>query len=326
MNVAELLQLSGAFWTTGAIHAGVKLDVFSPLAQKPMTAAELASRLKADERALAMLLNALTALELLEKTGETFALTAFSSQYLVKHAPDYIGHIIMHHHYLVEGWSRLDVAVTTGQPVRTRSTFSNDEVRESFLMGMFNLAMQLAPRVAREIDLDGRKRLLDLAGGPGTYAIHFCTENPELTAVIFDFASTRPFAEKTVARFGLSDRIAFRAGDITADRIDAGFDVVWMSHLLHSEGPQSCQAIVAKAVQALEAGGLLLIQDFLLEDDRAAPLHSTLFSLNMLIGTPEGQAYSQGEVAAMMEQAGLHAVHRLDIKLPNGAGIMAGKK
>ncbi|NQS70956.1 MAG: methyltransferase domain-containing protein [Desulfobulbaceae bacterium] len=326
MNVPELLKLSGAFWTTCTIHAGVKLDVFSTLTRGSATAAELASALQTDARGMGMLLNALTALELLEKNGETFTITPFSCQYLSKNSPDYMGHIIMHHHYLVEGWSKLDLAVTTGKPVRTSSTYADDKVRESFLMGMFNLAMQLAPHVARETDLNGRKHLLDLAGGPGTYAIHFCKENPSLSAVIFDYPTTRPFAENTVARFDLSDRIAFVAGDITVDAIDAGFDVVWMSHLLHSKGPAACRTIVAKAAQALEAGGMLLVQDFLLDDSRTAPLHSALFSLNMLIGTPEGQAYSQKDITEMMQQAGLHTIHRLAITLPNGAGIMAGTK
>lgn len=326
MNVVELLKLSGAFWTTGAIHAGVKLDLFSPLAHKPQTATELAQLLQADSRALAMLLNALCSLNLLEKKGEIFAANAFSAQYLTKNSPDYLGHIIMHHHYLVEGWSKLDQAVLTGKPVRTRSTMSDGKVRESFLMGMFNLAMQLAPRVAKAIDLNGRKRLLDLAGGPGTYAIHFCKENPELSAVIYDYPTTRPFAEQTVARFGLSERISFAAGDITVDAIGTGFDVVWVSHLLHSQGPESCREIVTKAASALEAGGILLIQDFLLDDNWAGPLFATLFSLNMLIGTSKGQSYSEGDISTMMQKAGLHNIHRLDITLPNGAGIMAGVK
>lgn len=326
MNVAELLKLSGAFWTTGAIHAGVKLDLFTPLAQGPQTAAELANHVQADSRALAMLLNALCALDLLHKKDDRFSTNAFSAQYLASDSPDYIGHIIMHHHYLVEGWSKLDQAVLSGKPVRTRSTLSDHKVRESFLMGMFNLAMQLAPHVAREIDLAGRKRLLDLAGGPGTYAIHFCKQNPELSAVIYDFPGTRPFAEQTVARFGLEDRVSFAAGDITEENIGSGFDMVWVSHLLHSEGPESCQTIVNKAAKALDAGGILLIQDFLLDDSRAAPLFSTLFSLNMLIGTPEGQAYSESDIVTMMQEAGLHDIHRLKINLPNGAGIMAGVK
>ena len=191
-------------------------------------------------------------------------------------------------------------------------------------MGMFNLASHLAPRVASNIDLSGRRRLLDLAGGPGTYAIHFCKQNPDLSAVIFDLPTTRPFAEQTVGRFGLSGRIAFSGGDITSNDIGTDYDVVWVSHLLHSEGPEASAAIVAKAASALTAGGLLLIQEFILDDNRATPLHPALFSLNMLVGTPAGKAYSQGELHGMMQAAGLSAIRRLEIDLPNGAGIMAG--
>ena len=327
MTVPDLLALASGCWKTCTLHAGVKLDVFSPLATTPMTAAELARRLHADGRALAMLLHALVAMELLAKDGDAFAATPFSAEYLAKQSPAYLGHIIMHHHYLVEAWSKLDEAVRAGRPVRRSSSHETDGAeRESFLLGMFNLATQLAPRVAAAIDLSGRRRLLDLAGGPGTYAIHFCRQNPELSAVVFDLPTTRPFAEETIAQYGLSDRIRFLAGDVEADPIGTGFDVVWISHLLHSEGPETCAAIVAKAAAALAPGGTLFIQEFILDDSRTGPLHPTLFSLNMLIGTQEGQSYTWKELGDMMRQAGLKDVARVAVDLPNGAGILAAQR
>lgn len=325
MTLPELLQLSGSYWSPCTLHAGVKLDIFTPLADAPRTASELAQIIRADERGLGMLLNALVAMELLEKRDDCFLTTAFSAEHLSRKSPAYMGHIIMHHHYLVEGWGKLDEAVKHGTPVRRPSSHDTDNAkRESFLMGMFNLASLLAPQLASAIDLNGRRKLLDLAGGPGTYAIHFCQKNPALTAVIYDLPTTRPFAEQTVERFKLSKRITFVEGDILDDHIGSGFDVVWISHLLHDEGPETCAAIVAKAAAALQDGGLLLIQEFILEDSRTAPLHPALFSLNMLIGTSSGQAYAQGELHDIMTRAGLQEVKRLSIKLPNGAGIMAG--
>jgi SAM-dependent methyltransferase len=327
MTLPELLQLSGSYWSTCTLHAGVKLDVFTHLADAPLSVSQLARIIHADERGLDMLLNALTAMDLLNKEADSFRATPFSADFLSKTSDNYMGHIIMHHQNLVEGWSRLDEAVKSGAPVRKRSSHAaGDDELENFLMGMFNLASHLAPRVASKLDLSGRRRLLDLAGGPGTYAIHFCKQNPGLTAVIFDLPTTRPFAEQTVGRFGLSGRIAFSGGDITSDDIGTGYDVVWVSHLLHSEGPEAAAAIVAKAAAALADGGLLLIQEFILDDNRAAPLHPALFSLNMLVGTPSGQAYSQGELRDMMQGAGLSAIRRLEIDLPNGAGIMAGTR
>ena len=324
MTVPELLKLASGCWKPCTLHAGVKLDIFSNLARNPMTAVELARQIEADDRGLDMLLRALTAMGLLYKEEDRFSVTPFSAQHLARQSPQYLGHIIMHHHFLVDGWSRLDEAVRSGRPVRKRASHDTSGLeRESFLMGMFNLASLLAPRVAAAIDLGGRCRLLDLAGGPGTYAIHFCRQNPDLNATIFDLPTTRPFAEQTVAQHGLSGRIDFVGGDLLADPIGSGFDVVWLSHLLHSEGPETCGIVVAKAAQALVPGGLLLVQEFILDDNRTAPLHPTLFSLNMLIGTPDGQAYAQGELADMMRRAGLAEVQRLPVELPNGAGILA---
>ncbi|HTP63938.1 MAG TPA: methyltransferase [Geobacteraceae bacterium] len=324
-TAAELLQLSGGYWSACALHAGVKLDVFSTLAEKAHTGAQLAGRLGTDERGLTMLLNALAALELIEKHGESYGATPFAAEFLSRQSPQYLGHIILHHHYLMPGWSRLDGAVRSGFPDRERTEKSFEpEQRESFEMGMFDLAMLIGPKVAAAIDLAGRRRLLDLGGGPGTYAVHFCLKNPELSAVDYDLPSTRPFAERTIARFGLGNRITFCAGDFMTDDLPGRFDVAWLSHILHGCGPDACAVILRKSASVLEPGGLIMVQEFILDDTMDAPLHPALFALNMLLGTPEGRSYSQGELYAMLESAGARNLRRIHLELPNGAGVIAG--
>jgi 2-polyprenyl-3-methyl-5-hydroxy-6-metoxy-1,4-benzoquinol methylase len=324
-HVPDLLQLSGDYWSACALHAGVKLDLFTPLAEGHRTALELAELLETDSRGMAMLLAALAALGLLEKFGESYTATLFTAEYLSRTSSKYLGHIILHHHHLMAGWCRLDEAVRSGGPVLKRVSHADDEAsRESFLMGMFNLAMQIAPRIVAGIDLMGKRRLLDLGGGPGTYAVHFCQHNPRLTAVVFDLPSTRRFAEQTIARFGLSDRIAFEAGDFISGEVAGKFDVVWLSHILHGESPEGCAVILRKAVAALEPGGMILVQEFILDDSKDGPLFPALFSLNMLLGTPAGQAYSQEELCAMMAEAGAADLRRMPLELPNGAGVIAG--
>lgn len=322
---AQLLELSSSYWSTCTLHAGVKLDVFSHLTEQSVAAHDLAPELNCDSRGLAMLLDALAALGLLAKQGEQYSATPFAAKFLSRTSPEYLGHIIMHHHHLVASWSKLDEAVKSGHPVRERVSHEDAEsARESFLMGMFNLAMLNAPKIVPQIDLTGRRRLLDLGGGPGTYAIHFCQHNKNIDAVICDLPTTRSFAEQTVARFDLSDRIGFIAVDFEQDEeLPKGFDVAWLSHVLHGIGPVSCAGVLKKTVSALEPGGLILIQEFILEDTLDAPLFPALFSLNMLLGTPEGQAYSQGELFEMLKAAGATHVRRLPIELPNGAGVIA---
>jgi len=321
----ELLKMSGNYWSACTLHAGVKLDLFTHLDATPAKAKELAARVGLNERGVAMLLDALVALELLTKKNDVYAPTPFSSEFLSATSAKYMGHIISHHHHLVEGWGRLDESVRSGEPARNRLSHEPSEgERESFLLGMFNLAMQLAPMVVPHIDLVGRRHLLDLGGGPGTYAIHFCLQNPELKATIFDLPGSREFAETTVAKFSLQERIDFQPGDFQHDTIAGRYDVAWLSHVLHGEGGEGCANMLKKTVAALEPGGVLLVQEFILDDDRTGPVFPALFSLNMLLGTPAGKAYSEFELVQLLQKAGLKNIWRLPLDLPNGAGVLCG--
>jgi hypothetical protein len=323
-NPGQIMEISGSYWQSCTLHAGVKLDVFTMIGDDRLGSNEISGKLGADERSLPRLLDALTAMNLLIKKDGRYANTLTGKMFLSKDSDRYIGYIIMHHHHLVESWARLDQAVQTGNSVQSREFFNDDTVRESFLMGMFNMAMGLAPRVAKAIDLTGRRRLLDLGGGPGTYAIHFCMANPGLEARVYDLPATRPFAEKTMQKFGLSDRIAFSDCNYLKDPIRESFDVAWLSHILHGEGPEACQMILRKAVSALRPGGAIIIHDFILNDTMDAPLFPALFSLNMLIQTRDGRSYSEGQISDMLASKGVKAIERLDFRTPNDSGIIMG--
>jgi len=324
LNPGHLLELSGRYWETCTLHAGVKLDVFSIIGNDGLKSQEVAQKINGDKRAVKMLLNALCAMNLLSKKDDTYRNTPTSKAFLIKESPRYVGHIILHHHHLVDSWARLDAAVQSGGPIRTRAVHHEDEKRESFLMGMFNIAMSLAPVLVPKIDLSGRRRLLDLGGGPGTYAIQFCLINPQLTATVYDLPDTRIFAEKTIAQFGLADRIDFMDIDYLKEDIKDVFDVVWLSQILHGERPEDCRKIINKAVSALGSGGMILIHEFILNNTMDGPLFPALFSLNMLLGTPSGQAYSEKQLIDMLSEAGVGDIRRISFASPNDSGIIAG--
>lgn len=323
-NAEKLLKTAGRYWEACTLHAGVRLELFTRIGDRRVSADELAEALNGDERGLTMLLNALVAMHLLIKADNRYANTTASNTLLNKQSPGYIGYMIMHHSHVVRGWSQLTEAVTQGKPVRQRS-FDDEEERESFLMGMFNLAMASAPQLAHQIDLHDKHHLLDLGGGPGTYAIHFCLANPQLRATIFDFPTTRPFASRTVKQFGLDDRIHFMAGNYVEDPIEGSYDVAWLSHILHGEGADDCQRIIEKAVAVLDPGGLIFVQDFILNDTFDHPLFPALFSLNMLIHTPRGQSYSETQIKDMLEGARVREIHRMPYRGPNDSGIVCGR-
>ncbi|UCF91494.1 MAG: methyltransferase [Desulfobacterales bacterium] len=320
----ELLEMSGSYWKTCALHAAVKLDVFTVIGEGQFDSAEIAYKLKGEKKGVERLLNALAALELLSKSHDKYGNTPSSLALLSQESPHYIGHIIRHHHHLMESWARLDQAVMSGRPIRDRSSHSQEEWRASFLMGMFNMAMRLAPQIVPRIDLSARRHLVDLGGGPGTYAIHFCLNNPQLKATVFDLPTTRPFAEKTIKQFNLSDRISFAAGNYLEDDIEGSYDAAWLSHILHGEGPEHCRAIIRKAVAALQPGGTLMIHEFILNNTMDGPLFPALFSLNMLLGTPSGQSYSEKQIRDMLAEAGVKDIRRIPLQTPNDSGVIFG--
>jgi SAM-dependent methyltransferase len=326
-NPGPLLEMSGSYWRTCALHAGAMLDVFTPLGRQPSPAADLAARLGCDARALAMLLNALAAMELLVKTGDVYALAPAAREFLDRDSPRCVAHVVRHHHRIMASWVNLAESVRTGRPLGEHMTdYGDPAAREDFLMAMFGIAMAIAPRLARQLDMTGRRRFLDVGGGPGAYAAHFCLAHPDMTATIFDLPGSREVAATMTARLGVADRVDFVAGDYHVDDLPGGYDVAWLSQILHAEDPDGCRTIIAKAVAALNPGGLLFVHEFMLDDTLDGPEFATLFSLNMLLGTPHGQAYSQGQIRNMLTGAGLRDVALLDFVGPNDSRVLWGVK
>jgi len=320
----ELLEVSGYFWKTCTLHAAVKLDVFTCIGDGHLTSQEVSDRLSAARKGVERLLNALVAMGLLAKVNDTYCNTPSGKELLSKDSPQFLGHIIMHHHHLLESWSKLDQSVQSGQPVSERSSFGKEQWRESFLMGMFNMAMNMAPRLVPKIDISSRRHLLDLGGGPGTYAVHFCRHNPQLKATVFDLPTSRPFAESVIKQFELADRIAFEDGNYLKDHVEGSYDAAWLSHILHGEGADDCRRIIKKAVSVLEPGGIIIIHEFILNNSMDGPLFPALFSLNMLVGTDSGQAYSEQQIMDMLAEAGVTDIRRLPVQTPNDSGVITG--
>jgi SAM-dependent methyltransferase len=322
----RLLKTSGAYWATCALHGAVELDLFTRIGDGHADGQTLASEINAPVDAVSRLLDAVVAMGLLTKDASGYANTGASRISLCTDSDRYIGYIIRHHHHLMGSWARLPEAVLSGKPIRLPVREKGEAAREAFLMGMFNLAMQLAPRLVPFVDLSGCRTLLDLGGGPGTYAIHFCRQYSHLTATVMDLPTTRPFAEETIRKLGMDERVSFVSGDYLEADIPGRYDAVWMSHILHGESAVDCGRIVDKAARCLNPGGVAVIHEFILDDTRDNPLFPALFSLNMLLGTEGGRAYSQAELTDMLATAGLVDIQRLDFTGPNDSGLVRASK
>ena len=317
----KILKTSGSYWESFTLHAAVKLDVFTLIENNFKDPAKISEKLDADKRAVILFLNALAAMGLIIRDNEGYSNTEQSRTFLVKDSPEYIGSIILHSYHCVNLWSALVETVKAGKSNKNILEMPEEERRE-FLLGMNVLASINSKKVAAAVDLSGCGHLLDLGGGPGTFSINFCKENPELKATIYDLIDSKPFADKMIRKAGLEHRIDFKAGNFITDEIDGDYDAVWISHILHGENFDNCVRLVKKAVLATKPGSKIYVHDFILNDEGDGPLFASLFSLNMLVNTQDGQSYSEKEIFNMFQQAGLKDLERLPFKGNNDSGII----
>jgi predicted O-methyltransferase YrrM len=310
----QIMSMIRGFQVAKMLMVAVDLAVFDFLAE-PRSAVETAAWLKANPRATGIFLNGLAGLGLLEKGLDYFKNSELASRYLVRGSENYRGAIVKHiEHTWDRGWNDLKETVLVGHPpeVETEKWVDGRPERDeasvrAFIWGMHAIARDLAPKVAAMLDLKPVRRLLDLGGGPATYAITFAQANPELKATVFDLPMPIEIARENIAKNGLTGRVDTLAGNFLNDDIGTSYDFIWVSQILHSHDEEQSKLIIAKAVAALNPGGALAIQDFYLNPDGASPTGAAMFGVHMLAVTPRGRAYTHAEVAEWMQAAGLTA-------------------
>lgn len=312
LSLAELFQL-GYYWETKILLTAAKLEVFSALDGKPRTLADVAAGLGADPAALGLVMNALVAMRVLHKTGDTYRNSDVAATYLVKHAPQYVGHLLVLHDAEWENWSRLEETVRTGRRTVTRHVFETDpELGANVLAVLHRIGQQSGPELAKRLELGSAVRLLDLGGGAGTNAIAFCRVYPDLTATVFDLPATLRVTERTVKEAGLESRIVLMPGNFNRDPLGGPYDVVLMSDVLHYQSFEGNAAVVAKVFAHLNPGGRLVIKDRFLEPSGTGPAWTTAFAVHILVNTEQGACYRTADAMRWMEDAGFAPVTELE--------------
>jgi len=312
LSLAEIFQL-GYYWETKILLTAVKLDVFSTIGEKPRNIDDVVGRLHADAPTLSLLLNALVAMKLLTKEGESYRNSSTALKHLDRHSPQYVGHLLLLHDAEWNNWGKLEETVRTGQRSVDRHVFETDpELGGNVLAVLNRIGQQSGPDFARQLKLAGNERLLDLGGGAGTNAIAFCRVYPEVTATVFDLPATLALTEKTVKEAGLESRITLQSGDFNRDSLGGPYDVVLMSDILHYQTFQMNQDLVKKVFGALTPGGRLVIKDRFLDETGTGPAWTTAFAVHILVNTQRGNCFQTGQAVQWLQAAGFGSVEELE--------------
>ncbi len=298
-SISEIVDLASAYYGSAVLFAAIDCDVFSRV-EKGEFAPDV-------PRGMRLLLDACVAEGLLEKRDGSYFNTPSSMAALIPGAPADLTNAIRYNRDVYPAWGRLAEFAKTGKPVeRPELHLGEDAARtKAFAASMFGRAMGIGRGIVPMLgSLSGK--VLDLAGGPGAYAILMCQANPDAKCVTVDLGAIAEEAKGYVAKFGLSERIECRAGDYHTDEYEAdSYDVVTIFGALHQESSEQIVDILKRACRALKKGGTLHVLDMMTDATHAAPKFSALFAVNMALTTQNGWVFSDDELKGWMIEAGL---------------------
>lgn len=321
-----VMRIASAYWNSSVLHVAHSLDVFTALAAGPATAVDVAKKCSADERGMELILIACVGLGLLEKHDGKFSNGQVAQTFLVKGAQRYQGGIVSMFADWVAPWSKLRDAVIQGQPVVQKQHDHGEEATRTYIMGMLYRGIPQAWLLAEEVPLQGRKKLLDVGGGPGIFSIILSQKNPGLTADVLDLPQTLRVTRDIIKDFNAQSRVNTKEGSYLEDDFGKGYDVVLLSSMISQEGPDVIKAIIRKSFDALESGGVILIQEQFLDTDKSGPLLPALIGINQLIHTPAGRAYSAKEVADWADEIGFKNLSFRPLPEPSPFTLIQGTK
>lgn len=312
MTADEILALARNFMESRILLTAAELDVFSLLSHAPLSAGEVTQRLGGDERAVTILLDAITAIGLLDKHDGRYRCPPELAAHLAADAPQSVLPMILHAAGMWTRWAELTGMVRGDSSARARALAPGDEKRlRAFIGAMHVVAGPRAREIVGVIQPGRAGALLDVGGASGTYTLAFLAHAPHMRATLFDQPAVIELARQRLGEAGVLDRVTLVAGDFYVDELPGGHDLALLSAIIHQNSPAQNVDLYRKVWRALEPGGRLVIRDHVMAPDRTAPRDGAVFGVNMLVGTEGGNVYTLEEIRADLTAAGFEHVRLL---------------
>ncbi len=321
-NFEEFREVVFSFRLPRILLTALDLQLFTIMTQKIWTIKSLAKSLRVSERGVEIICRNLSSVGLLHKRGSRYQSGSFGQRFLNQHSPYYRGAYLQLMRRQWDDWNQLTQAVKTGQPVEEKES-ETEEYRRAFSWAMHERSMDSARQVARQLNLKHAFSLLDVGGGPGTYALEFLAKNPKLSATVFDRPAALDVAKDIAKSLRHGARLSYQAGDFLTDPIHGTYDLIWISNVIHIYSSSLNTRLFHRLRTHLNPGGRIFIQDtFLLDKEGLRPLETNLFAVTMLLFTETGNTYRALEVESWLKKSGYKNPGR--IKLQKGTGDWEG--
>jgi hypothetical protein len=291
------------------VVAADELGLFARLHAQPATLEPLAKELSLTARGAESLLAVLAALGYVIKQDGTFRLTDTARTYLLPESPFYwvpmlrrVGSGGMLAESLLASLRKDNLAAEDRVTVRWEKggLTVEDAIRsnESFHCHSFPAALG----VARNMDFSGVQRMLDVAGGPGSFSIALALRHPTLRCTVADLPTVVPDTANYIRRYQVDDRVDTHAFNMFEDTWPSDYDAVFFSNIFHDWDPDRRTELASRSFSMLPINGRIFIHEMLLNDAADGPLPAALFSIMML--NTRGKQFSFRELRDLLTTAG----------------------
>ncbi|MEC9152002.1 MAG: methyltransferase [Pseudomonadota bacterium] len=312
MKSERMTDLALAFKQTGTILAAIEMDLFTHIANGAGTVDEIAAAMGIDVEKADRLLTACKSMHLVREVDGQQKNFSDVQRYLVKDSRTYFGDYLEYMaHRDYRAWEHIAQnltaeAETNEDDDRTYVSLMQDPKRaRDFTEAGYEASIGLGHKLAKEFDFSQFKRWLDLGGGSGCYAIAACERQQGFTVTVLDQPNVIAVAEEFIAKHELGTRIDTTPGDFFGASYPKGYDLATYITPLQGYMPDKVVAALAKAKASLEPGGMILVIDYMLKDDKTGPLDPAFVNLfGIRDGRYLGRVNTGVEWCDFMEEAG----------------------
>ena len=317
-TLEELRDLVFTFRLPRIVLSALELQLFSVMGKTSWTIQSLSKRLRASERGVDILCRNLASAGVLIKKGPRYQNGTLGQTFLNSKSPHYRGAYLELMQRQWEDWSQLSHTIRTGKPVESKEP-ETPTYRRSFSWAMHQRSIEPAKQVARQLNLKHAGSLLDLGGGPGTYALEFLAKNSKLQATVMDRRAALDVAKEIAGSRQHGKRLSYLEGDFFKEKIKGLYDIIWVSNVIHIYSPLENMKLFKKLFSHLHPKGRIIIQDtFLIDQQGLYPQETNLFAVTMLLFTDTGNTYKATDVHRWLKAAGYSSPKNLTLKKGTG--------
>ncbi len=339
LNPSKIMQIGMGYWASKVMLTAVQFELFTLLAPQPLSAKEIKSKLglQCSDRHVYDFLDTLVSLGFLERKGllndALYSNAEDVDFFLDKKKPSYMGGILeMANHRLYKFWNDLGEGLMTGQPqnegkgnpsgnMEFFTELYKDEAKlKEFMNAMTGIQTGNFIALVNKFDFSKYNTLLDVGGADGWLSIQVCLKHPNIQCTTFDLPPVEPLAKNKIAHFNLSNRISAVGGDFIKDEFKKA-DVITMGNILHGVDEETKQALVIKAYNAIEEGGVFMAIENIIDNDRRQNTFGLLMSLNMLIENGDAFDYTMSDFDRWAKTAGFKRTEIIPLAGPTSAAI-----